>query len=162
MTRSTKRAAISNMDDLAAHLTILGVSFLAATIIPGSSEVVLVAMVLERPTELMTLFLAATVGNTAGSAVNWALGRWFQRFAGRRWFPASQTQLDKAARWFNKYGIWSLLLAWLPIVGDALTVVAGALRVNIYVFVTLVAVGKAARYIAVLWGSEALRNVVAG
>lgn len=149
------------MDDLAAHLTILGVSFLAATIIPGSSEVVLVAMVLERPTELMTLFLVATVGNTAGSAVNWVFGRWFQRFAGRRWLAASRSQLEKAARWFNKYGIWSLLLAWLPIVGDALTVVAGALKVNIYAFVALVAVGKAARYIALLWGSEALRSVVA-
>jgi membrane protein YqaA with SNARE-associated domain len=150
------------MDELAAHLTLLGVSFLAATIIPGSSEVVLVTMVLERPAELMTLFLAATVGNTAGSVVNWALGRWFQRFAARRWFPASQRQLEKAAHWFNRYGIWSLLLAWLPIIGDALTVIAGTLKVNIYAFIALVAVGKAARYVAVLWGSEALRNVVAG
>jgi membrane protein YqaA with SNARE-associated domain len=149
------------MDELAAHLTVLGVSFLAATIIPGSSEVVLVAMVLERPAELITLFLTATVGNTAGSAVNWVLGRWFQRFAGRRWFPASQGQLDKAAKWFNKYGIWSLLLAWLPIVGDALTVIAGALKVNIYAFVALVAMGKATRYLALLWGSEALRSVIA-
>ncbi len=150
------------MDELAAHLTVVGASFLAATIIPGSSEVVLVAMVLERPAELMTLFLAATVGNTMGSAVNWVLGRWFQRFAGRRWFPVSQSQLERAAIWFNRYGIWSLLLAWLPIVGDALTVIAGALKVNIYAFVVLVAMGKAARYVAVLWGSETLRNVVAG
>jgi membrane protein YqaA with SNARE-associated domain len=148
------------MDELTAHLTLLGVSFLAATIIPGSSEVVLVATVLERPAELITLFLA-TVGNTAGSAVNWVLGRWFQRFAGRRWFPASQGQLDKAAKWFSKYGIWSLLLAWLPIVGDALTVIAGALKVNIYAFVALVAIGKATRYVALLWGSEALRSVIA-
>lgn len=150
------------MDDLAAHLTILGVSFLAATIIPGSSEVVLVTMVLERPGELVSLFLTATVGNTAGSAVNWVIGRWFQRFAGRRWFPASQTQLDRAARWFNRYGIWSLLLAWLPIVGDALTVIAGALKVNIWAFVALVGVGKAARYVVVLWGSQALTSLVAG
>jgi membrane protein YqaA with SNARE-associated domain len=149
------------MDELTAHITLLGVSFLAATIVPGSSEVVLVAMVLERPAKLITLFLAATVGNTAGSAVNWALGRWFQRFAGRRWFPASQGQLDKAARWFSRYGIWSLLLAWLPIVGDALTVIAGALKVNIYAFIALVAIGKATRYVALLWGSEALRSVIA-
>jgi membrane protein YqaA with SNARE-associated domain len=150
------------MDDLAAHLTVLGVSFLAATIIPGSSEVVLVALVLERPAEFMTLFLAATIGNTAGSAVNWVLGRWFHGFAGRRWFPVSRGQLDKAARWFNRYGIWSLLFAWLPIIGDALTVIAGTLKVNIYTFVALVAIGKAARYVAVLWGSEALRSVIAG
>jgi membrane protein YqaA with SNARE-associated domain len=67
----------------------------------------------------------------------------------------------KAARWFSRYGIWSLLFAWLPIVGDALTVIAGALKVNIYPFAALVAIGKATRYVALLWGSEALRSVIA-
>ena len=146
------------MDEVAAHLTLLGVAFLAATIVPGSSEVVLVAMVAERPADLATLFTAATVGNTTGSAVNWALGRWFQRFAGRRWFPASDKQLDRAGAWFKRYGAWSLLLAWLPIVGDALTVIAGIFRLNIYAFLVLVAVGKAGRYAALLWGVDTLRS----
>lgn len=150
------------MSALAAHLTLLGTAFLAATIIPGSSELVLVGMVLDRPEAVATLFLTATVGNTAGSAANYVLGRCFLRYGARRWFPASQKQLDRADAWFNRYGAWSLLLAWLPIVGDALTVIAGALKVNIYVFVILVAVGKAARYVAVLWGSEALRSVIGG
>lgn len=149
------------MGEVAAHLSLLGVSFLAATVVPGSSEVMLVAMVFQHPDNVATLLLIATVGNTAGSAVNWVLGRWLQRFSGRRWFPATQSQLDTASRWFNKYGIWSLLLAWLPIVGDALTVIAGALRVNIYAFVALVAIGKAARYVAVLWGSAILANLLA-
>jgi membrane protein YqaA with SNARE-associated domain len=149
------------MGDLAAHLSLLGVSFLAATVVPGSSEVMLIALVFQYPEDVATLFLVATVGNTAGSAVNWVLGRWFQSFLGRRWFPATQAQLEKASRWFNRYGIWSLLLAWLPIVGDALTVVAGALRVNIYAFIALVAVGKAARYVVVLGGSEILANLLA-
>jgi membrane protein YqaA with SNARE-associated domain len=148
------------MDELTAHLTLLGVAFLAATIVPGSSEVMLVAMVHERPTDLATLFLVATIGNTAGSVVNWVLGRWFQRFAGRRWFPASQAQLDKAAMWFNKYGTWSLLFAWFPVVGDALTVIAGALKVNIWAFIGLVAIGKAARYVVVLFGSKALIDLM--
>ena len=149
------------MDQLAAHFTVLGASFLAATIVPGSSEVVLVALVHERPAELITLFLVGTIGNTAGSVVNWVLGRWFQRFVGRRWFSASQGQLDKATKWFNKYGIWSLLFAWFPVVGDALTVIAGALKVNIWAFIGLVAIGKAARYVVVLWGSQALIELVA-
>jgi membrane protein YqaA with SNARE-associated domain len=149
------------MDELMAHQTLLGVAFLAATIVPGSSEVVLVAMVHERPQELATLFLVATIGNATGSVVNWALGRWFQRFVGRRWFPVSQAQLDTAAKWLNKYGIWSLLFAWFPVVGDALTIIAGALKVNTSAFTGLVAAGKAARYVVVLWGSKALIELVA-
>lgn len=148
------------MTDLAAHLAVLGAAFLAATIVPGSSEVLLVAMVLERPSEAATLFLAATVGNTAGSAANYVLGRWFLGFAARRWFPASETQLERAGEWFRRYGAWSLMLAWLPIIGDALTVMAGAARMNILGFLALVGIGKAARYVVVLWGAEALRPLL--
>lgn len=145
------------MSELAAHLTLLGTAFLAATIVPGSSELVLVGMVLDRPEAAATLFLTATIGNTAGSAANYVLGRWFLRYATHRWFPASQKQLDQAGSWFKRYGAWSLLLAWLPIVGDALTVIAGTVRMNIYAFLVLVGIGKAARYVAVLWGTEAIR-----
>jgi membrane protein YqaA with SNARE-associated domain len=148
------------MSELAAHLTLLGSAFLAATIIPGSSELVLIGMVLDRPDAVVTLFLTATIGNTAGSAVNYVLGRWFLRYATRRWFPASQKQLDRAGAWFNRYGAWSLLLAWLPFVGDALTLIAGAVRMNVYAFVGLVGIGKAVRYAAVLWGTEMLRAVL--
>ena len=147
------------MSELAAHLTLLGAAFLAATIVPGSSELVLVGLVLDRPEAVATLFLAATIGNTAGSAANYVLGRWFLGYATRRWFPTSQKQLDRAGAWFGRYGAWSLLLAWLPIVGDALTVIAGTVRMNIYAFLSLVGAGKAARYAAVLWGAEALRHV---
>ncbi len=146
------------MSELAAHLTLLGTAFLAATIVPGSSELVLIGMVLDRPDAVATLFLTATIGNTAGSATNYVLGRWFLRYATRRWFPASQKQLDHACSWLNRYGAWSLLLAWLPIVGDALTVIAGTVRMNIYAFLALVGAGKAARYAVVLWGTEALRH----
>jgi membrane protein YqaA with SNARE-associated domain len=84
------------MTDLTAHLALLGTAFLAASIIPGSSEVGLAGMVLDRPDATASLFLTATVGNNAGSAVNYVLGRWFLRYASRRWFPASQKQLDRA------------------------------------------------------------------
>ena len=145
------------MSSLSAHLSIFAVSFLAATILPGSSEVLLVALLFERPSDSMSLLVVATIGNTLGSVVNWVLGRAFLHFAGRRWFPVSQRQLDRASAWFGKYGVWSLLLAWFPVVGDALTVVAGTLRVRILPFVVLVATGKALRYVAVIWGSELLR-----
>jgi len=146
------------MSELTAHLTLLGAAFLAATIIPGSSEVVLVGMILDRPDAIASLFLTATVGNTAGSVVNYVLGRWGLRYVSRRWFPASQKQLEQAGAWFNRYGIWSLLLSWMPIVGDPLTVIAGVIRTNFCAFVTLVGIGKAARYAIVLWGTEAFRS----
>jgi len=145
-------------DALASHGVLFATAFLAATILPGSSEVLLIALALERPQDITTLFLAATVGNTAGSGVNWLLGRWFLHFRDRRWFPASPQRLASAESWFNKYGMWSLVFAWVPIVGDALTVIAGALHVNPYAFTALVGVGKALRYGAVLWGSEAVHG----
>jgi membrane protein YqaA with SNARE-associated domain len=148
------------MGSLSAHLSMFAVSFLAATILPGSSEVLLVALLFERPSDSISLFVVATIGNTLGSVANWVLGRAFLHFADRRWFPVSQRQLDHASVWFKKYGIWSLLLAWFPIVGDALTVIAGTLRVRILPFVALVATGKAARYVAVLWGYEALQVLI--
>lgn len=148
------------MSSLSAHLSIFAVSFLAATILPGSSELLLVALLLDRPSDTLTLFAVATIGNTLGSVVNWVLGRAFLHFADRRWFPVSPRQLDRAAVWFRKYGVWSLLLAWFPVVGDALTVIAGTLRVRILPFVALVATGKAVRYVAVIWGYEAFRLLI--
>lgn len=146
------------MSSLAAYASLLAVSFLAATILPGSSEVFLATVALSRPTEAIPLLLIATTGNTLGAMVNWALGRWFIRFSGRRWFPVSARGLDFATDWFNRYGSWSLLFSWLPLVGDPLTVVAGILRVNLYLFLILVVIGKAARYVAVLWGVEVIES----
>ena len=69
------------------------------------------------------------------------------RFRGRRWFPASQSQLDKAQRWYHRYGRWSLLGSWLPLVGDPLTVVAGVLKEPLVPFLILVTIAKGARYL---------------
>jgi membrane protein YqaA with SNARE-associated domain len=92
----------------------------------------------------------ATAGNVLGSCVNWVLGRFFSSFRDRRWFPVDGQSYERAAAWFRRYGVWSLLLSWLPIVGDPLTAVAGALRVGFLRFVVLVSVGKAARYVFIL------------
>ena len=95
------------------------------------------------------LLAAASVGNTLGAAVNWFLGRAIERYGGRRWFPASEKQIERASRWYAKWGRWSLLLSWMPIGGDALTVVAGVLREPFPSFLALVAVAKTARYLVV-------------
>jgi membrane protein YqaA with SNARE-associated domain len=148
------------MDALTAYASLFTAAFLSATILPGSSEVVLVMLAFERKLDVGTLLLVATVANTLGSGVGWILGRWFAGLAGRRWFPASPAQLERASQWFGRYGVWALALAWVPIVGDALTVVAGGLRVNLGIFMALVGLGKGLRYVAVLYGADLLHALM--
>jgi membrane protein YqaA with SNARE-associated domain len=68
--------------------------------------------------------------------------------------------MERAAHWFRRYGIWALALAWVPIIGDALTIVAGVLRINIGIFLALVGVGKGLRYVAVLYGADILHALI--
>ena len=137
-------------------LGVFGASFLAATILPFYSEVVLAAALADPDVARETLWAVATIGNTLGAAVNWWLGRYANHFRDRRWFPATPHQMDKAEAWFNRYGVLSLLLSWLPVGGDALTVIAGILRVRFDLFLILVALGKGARYAAVIAGVDTL------
>lgn len=123
-------------------------AFLSATILPGASEVALAALLLNGG-DPWTLWGIATVGNTLGSVVNWVLGRFLLRFEDRAWFPFSTEKREAAERWFDRYGVWALTLGWVPVIGDAITFVAGLLRTPIWVFLTLVGVGKAARYAVV-------------
>ena len=124
---------------------------LAATLFPASSEVLLLAL-LQQGYSPLWLFVAATAGNTLGSCVNWYLGRRLLDFQHKRWFPVSAPALESAQQQFQRFGSWSLLLAWLPVVGDPLTLVAGVLKVPFNLFLLLVLLGKAARY-AVLIGA---------
>lgn len=140
------------------YLSLFITGFIAATLLPASSEVLLLAL-LHQGLSPGLLWLSATAGNTLGSCVNWYLGREILRFEHKRWFPVSRDSLQRAERHFKRYGYWSLLLAWLPVVGDPLTFVAGVLRIRFSVFVVLVFTGKSARYGVILylahraWGS---------
>jgi membrane protein YqaA with SNARE-associated domain len=116
----------------------------------------LTALLLEGEAEVTLLLFAATAGNLLGSLVNWVLGRYFAGFRERRWFPVTQASYDRAERWFTRFGSWSLLFAWLPVVGDPLTVAAGLLRVPFWRFFVLVGVGKAARYLFIAAAALAL------
>ena len=91
----------------------------------------------------------ASVANTLGSAANWVLGRLLAQFEDRRWFPVKRETIKRAERWYHRYGRWSLLLSWAPIIGDPLTLVAGVLREPLPVFIALIVVAKTARYLAV-------------
>ena len=124
-------------------------AFLAATILPFSSEVVLATVIAAGTENAWVPVAVATLGNTLGSVVNWVLGRYFAHFQDRTWFPLSPQRYDQASRWFQRYGTWSLLFAWVPVIGDPLTLVAGLFRINFWVFLPLVALGKGLRYLAV-------------
>jgi membrane protein YqaA with SNARE-associated domain len=132
------------------YLAVFASAFLAATIMPAASEVVLVGSSAVEGANITALLAVASVGNTLGSVVSWLVGRFLLRWRERRWFPIGAAALERATVWFARFGVWSLLLAWLPIVGDPLTLVAGVLRVNFWLFVALVALGKTARYALVL------------
>ena len=125
-------------------------AFLAATILPFYSEVILFALLREGGDPL-TLVIVATLGNTLGAVVNWALGRYLLHFQDRKWFYFKPAQIERAQGWFQRYGVWTLLLAWMPIGGDALTFIAGVMRVRILPFLVLVGTGKGLRYVSVVY-----------
>lgn len=134
---------------MSVYLGLFFSAFLAATLVPAYSEI-LFAGLLAAGHDPLLLLAWASVGNTLGSAVNWVLGRYLLHFQDRRWFPFKEGSLQLAQRWFQKYGVWSLLLAWLPIGGDALTFIAGVMRIRFWVFLLLTAIGKTARYALLL------------
>ncbi|MFE8072360.1 YqaA family protein [Marinobacteraceae bacterium S3BR75-40.1] len=138
---------------MTAYLVLFSSAFAAATILPFYSEVVFASMIYQG-FDPWGLWVVATLGNTLGANVNWVIGRYLLHYQDRRWFPVKPEQLTRAQEKFQKFGSWTLLMAWLPIGGDALTFVAGIMRVNVFLFTLLVAIGKGARYAAVLWFSD--------
>ncbi len=123
-------------------------SFLAATILPLSSELVLSALLANGlpPTSLVII---ATIGNVLGSLTNYALGYWASLGLVKKWLKLSEEEFVSAEQRFKKYGVLSLFFAWVPIIGDPLTVMAGILRIRLLWFVILVTAGKLTRYIVI-------------
>jgi membrane protein YqaA with SNARE-associated domain len=136
---------------LAVYASLFGIAFIAATVFPLQSEAALIALLLNGQQPVWALIAVASVGNVLGSVVNWLLGRSIERFRDKRWFPASPAALERAQRAYQKWGKWSLLLSWAPFIGDPLTVVAGVLREPLPMFVLLVTMAKAGRYVTLAW-----------
>ena len=134
------------MTALAAYGLLFLSAFLSASLLPGSSEAVLVGFLAANQGLPAVLMLVATVGNVAGAVVNWGLGRFFEHYKDRSWFPIKAPAMARAQGWFARWGLWSLLLSWVPVIGDPLTLVAGILRVPFGRFVVLVTIGKVLRY----------------
>jgi membrane protein YqaA with SNARE-associated domain len=137
------------MEHLAEYLGLFGAAFLSATVFPFQSEVILFGMLLAEHYQVWLLVLVSSLGNILGSCVNWFLGRFIAHFENRRWFPLPKDQVARVEGWYHQYGRWSLLLSWMPVIGDPLTIIAGVLREPFPVFLALVAGAKTARYVAV-------------
>ena len=133
------------------YLSLFAISFLAATILPFSSELTLAGLIATSDYDNLLLLTVASFGNVLGSVVNWALGSYSRNLTTKKWFPFKETQIERSSKWFRKFGKWSLLFAWVPVVGDPLTLVAGILRVKFIDFIILVAIGKVSRYIFVFY-----------
>lgn len=128
------------------YITLFISGVTSATLLPGSSEVVLIAMLSQGVGDPALLVMVATFGNVLGSVFNWVCGKYLITFLGRWWFPVSHESYNTGKVWFERYGLWSLLLAWLPIIGDPLTLLAGTMAVRLRTFLVLVTIGKFARY----------------
>lgn len=135
------------MGDLSAYFVLFVAAFGAATLLPMQSEAILVGLLLTGELSVSVLLLVATVGNVLGSTVNWLLGRYIEHYRNRRWFPVSNEKMESAQRTYHRYGRWSLLLSWVPIIGDPLTMVAGVMREPFWSFLLIVLLAKASRYL---------------
>ncbi len=135
------------MEDFAILGGLFLIAFAAATILPAQSEATLVALLAMGSHSPVLLVVIASAGNILGSVTNWLVGRGVERFRDRKWFPVGPEKLDKAVGWYARWGRWSLLLSWAPIVGDALTVAAGVLREPLWSFLVLVTIAKTGRYV---------------
>ncbi|HEV7249221.1 MAG TPA: YqaA family protein [Shinella sp.] len=136
------------MTTLAAYGGLFLAALIAATILPAQSEAVLAGLLATETYSPVLLIIVAGIGNVLGSVINWLLGRGVERFRDARWFPVNAKNLDRAGRWYRKYGWWSLLLSWMPIIGDPLTVAAGIMREPFPRFLLVVTIAKFGRYIA--------------
>ena len=138
--------------EIFAYAGMFWTAFLAATVLPGASEVLFLSLLASESGNPWLVLAAATSGNTLGSVANWACGRFLLQYQHRRWFPVSPRQITRWSGLYQRYGLVSLLFAWAPVVGDVLTVIAGILHVPILRFTLLVGIGKLTRYLVVAGG----------
>ncbi|HDR2782683.1 TPA: DedA family protein [Enterobacter sichuanensis] len=134
------------MSDALSLASLFASSFLSATLLPGNSEVMLVAMLLSGVSQPWLLVLIATMGNSLGGLTNVILGRFFPLRETSRW-------QEKAVGWLKRYGAATLLLSWMPVIGDLLCLLAGWMRISWGPVLFFLCLGKAVRYVLVAWAT---------
>lgn len=125
-------------------------AFGAATLLPLQSEAVLAGLTIQNSYPFPILLLVASSGNVLGSCLNWYLGQYVEKYKHRSWFPVSAEQLKKAQLHYAHYGSPALLLSWVPVIGDPITLMAGVLKEPFWRFLLLVSLAKTARFLFVM------------
>lgn len=125
--------------------------FLSGSILPMQSEAVFVAMLMSGRYVAWLLLAAVSLGNILGSVLNWCIGKYADRWIDHKWFGQKARYIDLGRKWFDRYGAWVLLLSWVPVIGDPLTVVAGLLSMRFYKFLVIVALAKTLRYAVLMY-----------
>ena len=122
---------------------------MVATIIPFGSEAYFITLLSLDKYNHFFLFLVVSIGNVLGSLFNWVCGFYINFFIKKSWFPINNKIIDRGNKLFKKYGKWSLLISWFPLIGDPITFAAGTLRYPILSFLVLVSIGKVGRYLII-------------
>ena len=135
---------------------------MVATIIPFGSEAYFITLLSLEKYNHFILFVVASVGNVLGSLFNWICGFYINFFIKKSWFPINNKIIDRGNKLFTKYGKWSLLISWFPLIGDPITIAAGTLRYPIIPFLVLVSIGKVGRYLiiylSIIWAFNIFYN----
>ena len=131
-------------------LILFATAFGAATLLPLQSEAFLLALSIQGDHPIALLLLVASTGNILGSCVNWYLGQYLENYKHRKWFPVKPAQLAKAQERYARYGSPALLVSWMPIIGDPITLIAGVLKEPFWRFLLLVSIAKTARYVFII------------
>ena len=141
---------LAHLDPATGYLSLFALSFTAATLLPLGSEWLLAALLLKGgdPFLLVTI---ATLGNLLGAVSTWLVGRYGGEFLVRRCLRIDAEAQGRAEERYARYGIWSLLLSWVPLIGDPLCLIAGIFRVRLALFIPLVGAGKLGRYLLLTW-----------
>lgn len=129
------------------YISLFTVAFMVATIVPFGSEAYFVTLLSMDKYNDLLLIISASLGNVLGSVFNWVCGYYVYYFIKKPWFPLNNNMIDRGNNIFKKYGKWSLLLSWVPFIGDPITFVAGTLRYSLLPFIILVSIGKVGRYL---------------
>ena len=131
------------------YISLFTVAFMVATIVPFGSEAYFVTLLSMDKYNDLLLIIAASFGNVLGSVFNWVCGYYVNYLIKKPWFPFNNNMIDRGNNMFKKYGKWSLLLSWVPFIGDPITFVAGTLRYSLLPFIILVSIGKVGRYLLI-------------
>ena len=122
-------------------------AFGAATLLPLQSESVLAGILILGEYSAILLIGVATLGNVLGSCVNWWLGVQVEKYKDKKWFPVSETKLSQAQKLYQQYGSPILLLSWIPVIGDPITLMSGVLKEKFITFFIIVFIAKLLRYL---------------